>query len=121
MTLGDNIRKLRELHHWTQVDLAKISGVSEKYISAIERGERGAGHKSIERFCDAFAVTEEVLRYGYQRAKFTRQEVKLIEALRRDREKLAVALELAKLPGDAVPFVREAVRLMRRYPERRRQ
>lgn len=116
--IGENIRKLRDSHHWTQVELANISGVSEKYISAIERGERSAGKKTIARLCESFAVTEEVLRYGTQRAKFTRAEVELIAALRRDGEKMEVALELASLPGEKVAFVREAVRLMRRYPER---
>lgn len=116
--MGENIRKLRDAHHWTQLELSRISSVSMNYISAIERGERTAGKKTIKHLCEAFAVTEEVLRYGYQRAKFTRQEVELITVLRGDKEKLAVAMELAELPPEKVAFVREAVRLMQRYPER---
>lgn len=118
MDFGANVRKLRGLHHWTQRELSHVSGVSMNYISAIERGERTAGKKTIKHLCEAFAVTEEVLRYGYQRAKFTRQEVELVTVLRGDKEKLAVAMELAELPPEKVAFVREAVRLMRRYPEK---
>lgn len=116
--IGDNIKKLRNAHHWTQLELAKISGMTEQYISAIERGERNAGKKTIMRLCEAFAVSEEVLRYGNQRGRYTRQEMDLLAALRGDREKFALVLDLARLPGEAVPFVREAVRLMQKYPER---
>lgn len=116
--MGENIRKLRDSHHWTQLELSNISGVSVNYISAIERGERSAGKKTIHNLCEAFAVTEEVLRFGNQRAKFSRQELELLAALREDREKFAVAMELAAVPSEKIAFVREAVRLMQRYPER---
>ena len=66
--LGENVRLLRQERNMTQADLARITGINEKYISALERGERGVkngiGRKNIEKLCEAFGVDELTLRYG---------------------------------------------------------
>lgn len=118
--LGENLKKLRDSHHWTQKELSAISGVSITYISAIERGERNAGAVTLSKLCEAFAVSEEVLRYGSHKGRFTREEGELLQRLKDSPERYSCAQELAVLPLDCVPFVVEAIRLMRRYPESRR-
>ena len=62
--MGDNIRRLRDHRRWTLEELSKISGVGVKYISNIENGARNAGKRTINRLCDAFMVSEKVLRFG---------------------------------------------------------
>lgn len=117
--LGENLKKLRDAHHWTQKELSVISGVSITYISAIERGERNAGAVTLSKLCEAFAVSEEVLRYGNHRGRYSREDIEMLQRLKDSPHRYACAQELAVLPLDCVPFVVEAIRLMRRYPERR--
>jgi transcriptional regulator with XRE-family HTH domain len=63
-TIGKNLLELREEHKWTQDDLAKITGIGPKYISALERGKRVPGAKILDKLCNAFGVTESELRFG---------------------------------------------------------
>lgn len=63
-TIGENVKALRVGSGWTQEDLARISGVAENYISAIERGARTPGKKIVGKLCDAFAVDEMTIRFG---------------------------------------------------------
>lgn len=62
--IGDNIRKLRETQGITQDELAQMTGIGVKYISALENGRRNPGKKIIYALCNAFTVTEQVLRFG---------------------------------------------------------
>jgi transcriptional regulator with XRE-family HTH domain len=64
ITIGDNIRKLREERGWHQDDLTKLVGCSGKYISKLERGQVEPGPKMIHLLCDAFMITEQELRFG---------------------------------------------------------
>lgn len=63
-TIGENIKKLRHERGWTQDDLSKMTGIGEKYISALESGRRCPGPKIILELCNAFTVSEKELRYG---------------------------------------------------------
>ncbi len=38
--MGIRLLELREKRGWTQTDLSAASGVSQQFISAVERGER---------------------------------------------------------------------------------
>jgi len=62
--IGKHLKQLREAQGYTQESLAKISGVGEKYISAIEGGKREAGKITISKLCDALMVDELTLRFG---------------------------------------------------------
>lgn len=63
-SIGENVKHLRIEAGWTQEELARISGVSEKYISAIERGARSPGKKILTKLCESFAVDERTIRFG---------------------------------------------------------
>ena len=43
MSPGEMVRSLRELKEWSQLDLAKASGISQTNISAIENGRVQVG------------------------------------------------------------------------------
>lgn len=62
--IGENIRRLRKKNRWSQKELADISGLGEKYISALETGKRRPGDEAIDKLCDAFTEPEQVLRFG---------------------------------------------------------
>jgi DNA-binding XRE family transcriptional regulator len=40
LTLGQRLRRVREARHQTQVDLAAAAGISQGYLSQLERDER---------------------------------------------------------------------------------
>ncbi|GFE62869.1 helix-turn-helix domain-containing protein [Geobacter sp. AOG2] len=69
MSVGENIRRLREEAGYTQKQLAEIIQVKEPYISAMERGQRRPGKKILPRLCDALAVDEKTILYGPREAE----------------------------------------------------
>lgn len=40
MRIGEKIQRLRGQRHWSQADLAELSGVKQSLLSRIERGSR---------------------------------------------------------------------------------
>ena len=64
MTVGENIRKLREERGYTQKQLAEIIHVKGQYISALERGQRRPGNKILPFLCAALGVDEKTLLFG---------------------------------------------------------
>jgi len=56
MSIGDNIRKLREEHGLTQRELAMIAGVSDKAVSSWERGSKEPRMGAIQRLADHFGL-----------------------------------------------------------------
>lgn len=56
--IGSNIKRLREEQGFTQSTLAKAmsdsnGNVTEQFVSALERGARKPGPKTMRRLCDA--------------------------------------------------------------------
>ena len=56
MSIGDNIKRLREEHNLTQEDIGKIAGVSYQAVSSWERGEREPRMGAIERLATHFGI-----------------------------------------------------------------
>ena len=56
MGIGDNIKKLRVENQLTQVDFAKIAGVSDKAVSAWENGTKIPRMGTIEKISQYFGV-----------------------------------------------------------------
>lgn len=54
---GDRVRELRRERGWSQEELAHRSGLHRTYISSLERGERNASLKIVQRLADAFLLT----------------------------------------------------------------
>lgn len=57
MTIGENIRHLRELHELTQRELGSIVGVSDKAVSTWENGIKTPRMDALKRMADYFGVT----------------------------------------------------------------
>ena len=61
MTVGENIRRIRQERNLTQKQLGELVGASEAYIRAYESGRRNPKQKSLETIAKALAVNVEVL------------------------------------------------------------
>lgn len=61
MTVGENIRRIRQERNLTQKQLGELVGASEAYIRAYESGRRNPKLKSLETIAKALAVNVEVL------------------------------------------------------------
>jgi len=56
-TIGENIRREREVRRITREELAEIIDLTVSHLGLIERGERGATSVTIEKIVKAFNVT----------------------------------------------------------------
>lgn len=61
MTVGENIRRIRQERGLTQKQLGELVGASEAYIRAYESGRRNPKPSSLEKIANALAVNPEVL------------------------------------------------------------
>ena len=53
---GRRIRQLRKEHHWSQEQLAEMSGMHWTYIGQVERGERNLTLLSIQSLAKALRI-----------------------------------------------------------------
>ena len=56
MAIGDNIKKLREIHDLSQKDLALIAGVTDKAVSTWENGVKEPRMGTIQKIADHFGL-----------------------------------------------------------------
>ncbi len=54
--LGNNVRKFRNVHSWSQQHLAELCNLSSVYITEIERGNKYPSPRTIGTFCAVFDV-----------------------------------------------------------------
>lgn len=57
MTVGENIKRIREAKGMTQEDLAQMLGVTSSNVSQIESGERGLSIEKGVLIADALGVS----------------------------------------------------------------
>ena len=60
-TLGDVIRQQREMHELSLRQLAQLTGISNPYLSQIERGLRDPSTAVVDAIADALELTTERL------------------------------------------------------------
>ena len=58
MSIGENIRALREKHDLTQAQLGEIAGVSDKAVSTWERGDALPRMGAIEKMANYFNISK---------------------------------------------------------------
>ena len=55
--VGDNCARLRKAYGWTQEELAERSGLSQQYLSDLERGKRNPTIVTIYEIAQALGVS----------------------------------------------------------------
>lgn len=55
--VGDNCARIRKARGWTQEELAARSGLSQQYLSDLERGKRNPTIVTIYELAQAFEVS----------------------------------------------------------------
>lgn len=61
MSIGANIRRLRESHHLTQKELGEIAGVSDKAVSTWEKGIKLPRMAAIDRLATYFGIPKSAI------------------------------------------------------------
>jgi transcriptional regulator with XRE-family HTH domain len=82
--LGDFIRRQRELSEVSMRQFAQLVGISNPYLSQIERGLRAPSEQVVQSIADALQVSADTL---YEQAGVRSQDdgsSKVIEAIRED-------------------------------------
>ena len=59
--IGDNIKKLREEHDMTQMELAKICGVSDKAVSTWEQNIKIPRMGTLQKMADYFGIPKSAI------------------------------------------------------------
>ncbi len=54
--IGERIRQIRLARKWTQQQLAEKAGFDDRYVGAVERGERNLSVDNLQKFLDAFEL-----------------------------------------------------------------
>ncbi len=118
--IGARIRALREQHHLTQEDLARVFGFKDRQtVSAIENGTRRVTadelllavekfHVSLNYFTDPFLLVGEG-RFSWRHSGLTDEELSQYE--RRAGSWIAAYRHLAPQVGVAAPFLRRSLPL----------
>lgn len=90
--LGNHIRELRENAGYTKKSIAEFLKVDERFISAIEKGERGLSSDTLDQLCCLFGVTADQLigdqqlsslSFAFRGADFTVEEMEAIANINR--------------------------------------
>ena len=71
MSIGENIKKLRESHGLTQSQLGDIAGVSDKAVSTWESGSREPRMGAIEKIAQHFGLSKSEVLFGVVAEKNT--------------------------------------------------
>ena len=66
MSIGDNIRRLREEHGMTQTQLGEIAGVTDKAVSTWESGKKVPRMGAIQKISDHFGISKSELIMDYE-------------------------------------------------------
>jgi transcriptional regulator with XRE-family HTH domain len=83
-SLGDFIRRQRELSETSMREFARLAGISNPYLSQIERGLRAPSEQVLQSIADTLKVSAETL---YEQAGVPAQDEtpsKVVEAIRED-------------------------------------
>ena len=85
-TFGQFIRHQREMQDLTMRQLADLVGISNPYLSQIERGLREPSEKVVEAIADNLEMSAETLKQYRPRPAAASEESAVVAAIRADPE-----------------------------------
>jgi transcriptional regulator with XRE-family HTH domain len=123
MSIGANIRHLRESHRLTQKELGEIAGVSDKAVSTWEKGIKLPRMGAVERLANYFGVPKSAILDDPvpERNPFAKQLDRLCAAWDRSPQTIERELDLPQgrlamlRDGSALPFEAELHRLQQYF------
>lgn len=123
MSIGANIRRLRESHRLTQKELGEIAGVSDKAVSTWEKGIKLPRMGAIERLANYFGVPKSAILDDTvsEASPFAKQLDRLCVAWDRSPQTIERELDLPQgrlamlRDGSALPFEGELHRLQQYF------
>ena len=81
MTIGQNIRRVREQARWTQAALAEKIGMEPNSLSSVERGNVGISMEKLIKISKVFAVSLDDLILGEREKNDVQDMVDRLERL----------------------------------------
>lgn len=66
LTVGLRIRKIRESGRMTRAQFSEKCGISESFLTAVERGCKGITSKTLYKICTAFDVSADYFIFGHE-------------------------------------------------------
>ena len=86
-SFGQYIRRQRELHDLTMRQLADLVGISNPYLSQIERGLRDPSERVVEAIADNLEMSAETLkRHRRRQSDEDGEERAVVAAIRADKD-----------------------------------
>lgn len=90
--IGKRIYKKRKEMNLTQDTLAERSGLSQSFLTCVERGEKGLGYDSLIKLCDALGTSADYLLTGVMSPKESNYILSLFEPFNEDQREQAIEI-----------------------------
>lgn len=62
--VGERIRQLRLLNHYTQFEFAELLDISVNFLSEIENGKKGLSIETLARLCNGTTTSADYILFG---------------------------------------------------------
>ncbi len=83
MDLGTTLRKIRKYKDITQGNLSNLSGVSQSYLSLIEKGDKKPEFKTLEVICKALDINlGDVMILSLEKNDLEKNQLKRVDKLK---------------------------------------
>lgn len=79
--VGKRVRKKRKDFCYTNYKLAEMLDISPRFLSAIERGEKGMSYTTIKKMCDILCTTSDYLLFGKEESHHNLENSNIIKML----------------------------------------
>lgn len=100
ISVGRRIRELRKRSGMTITELAHRVGISQPYLSQIERDDKSCPHDVLQRICDELGITlvEFFSEDGKEMSSFARRVLDMLQKLRPSQQEFIATMieELSK-------------------------
>lgn len=106
MDFGDRLKSLRHLRKWTQMDLARKSGIGQSKIAGYESG-RIPNAETVKKFAQVLEVTTDYL-LGMDNEVNEKEEVDIAD-IKRDFETKPLTIKGKLLPEVKQEYLREMI------------
>ena len=99
--IGDRIRYVRELNHYSRDDLAESANMSSKFLYEIEVNNKGFSAISLLKICKALDVSSDYILTGENKTRCNDELVDIIESfdtiqIASLKKMLLIVLEMSK-------------------------